>query len=205
MVPQRPEHAAGEDHQLWQQRRVSGMRTAPGPDQQCSADEADDQSGHAACAGMVLAPASEAEQHDPQGTGGIQQRAGVGLHRLHGPDLQPVAQGNAQQRQHQQVAPLASERSQPEAAPQRDGRQSGARDDEAQAAEQQRRQVEYADPRRDVARAPDDVDRGEAEHQHAPLARGFVHSRGLTQRLSQGERTASSSAPPAPYSNMRMK
>ena len=71
------------------------------------------------------------------------------------------------------------------------------------------RQVEDTDAGGHVAGAPDQVDGGEAEHQHLSLARIVHRLSGLglssDQRLSQGRAISSNSAPPAPNQNIDLK
>ena len=178
----RPREHRDQDQQL-HVRNDSSTDCRRWPDDERRAREADHEADQRAPVDRVRAPAARREQRDPQRRRRIEDRGLVGRDVLHG----HVRAGRSRSRTlptattnmcRHSVASSSNFRP----SEQRDEPQQDPREDEADAAEQERRHRVHADARDQVGRAPDEIDGGEADDELRAM-RGFgEHGAGWGKR-----------------------
>ena len=171
--PARGDRARGPrdrgDHHEEEPGEAHARRLLTGQQQQRHADEPDRDARERGPAGVLAE--QRAQDDDPQGDRGDQQRRQAGRDVLFGHRHETVAAGREQRADDRRGDELAARDAQRPAAHAQHGEHQAAGHGEAQPGAQQRRDGPHHDADRQVGRAPDHVDRPQAGP-HLPRGRG---------------------------------
>ena len=142
----------------------AGRNSALRDQHQHGAREPDQEPDDRALGERMPAPSEHAETGDPECRGAVQKRRLVGRDVLDRPQIQAIARHDHQHAEHEALRPLdPAARPDRAASIVREQPEQGARNQEAHAGEHGDRQVGRADLREQETRAPDQVNRRQAD------------------------------------------